>query len=1107
MFDDKVKEIFDIAEEFYEKGDYIKALELIEDLSFVKEDHDRREIRYLQGKVFENLAENTQNTDLEFTYFLASAQTFSNESLLSSLAATTFFSVAHLIGSPLYYKKCLGKAKQCLLSTDISSEVGILKYLIENAELEIAKSETAIGYAVRECEQEAMEEKEHEETKKGDFDFVKGLRLYWAGLNIEKKREFMRVSIAELTSYAEELHGREGRDALEKVLTFSREERKWRFWMCRSCSEKFFSYEECKKHLEQEHVVEIILPASDTLPKRINKEWDRKISSGVWEPVDRVAAVEMINNRLEDVKAFVYDKGWSKEWPLAVADEERSKLLQEIRLLLMSFCELKILSCSVRDWVMSFVVEQLEKLDVSEEGLTLCRSLAGKPQIICFLECPELSQILEFLKSVKRERHDGKDIVCRAVDSFCIDTRVKEKIDFDTQFSLLLLDKRLLYSKIAGFDDEGKVEFIDPDVHNAKAHACGYDILSWLVDHSSGDGRFRFPRAIREHNLDIWAAVLKATQFAYRTEVKKYQNRFRLTYFLEALNAAKAECKCEDERRRSFPEEPWNKYAALICDKCEQFLTADTGRSKTSLLLLLSAMCDVLDEASYPTLYHIESKGCLTRIGDCIDFIRERKTLNDDTVLKSIDKLILVVTKKIPRIESKILLIQYSKISLLNDLTRLSVFDYRSYILRPLKEFLLDRIMDMECKAKLAAAEEDLLLEDEKKSQPKKKKPKSKKSNSTSKSSTLDKTVENKHSVNLESEIMSPSLTTAEEDSLREEDFLLSERDNQVKVAEDTPGEDSLSEHPESVHGEGPARCKSALGMTLKAICNIKSLREYLMHNQHQFPENVEEQVPAALQNFITAFVSKTMKEKGLYSYLLDNLLASLEKVHCMSSDAAELLVAILEFWPCWRSPQIESVVARLFTVEEYERMSCSRCRNKPNFPEQISYGVVLAADSIRDLKFAFGNIKFEDIVKVIRVEYKMLCDIKTGGCGKANIVHHVISTCPPIFTVVLKWEKNETEKEISETTKALDWEIDMSRLFEGIEPNTKYRLVSMVGYGEEEEEHICLAYRKERWVSFRDKASAKEVIGEWKNVIRFCEEKKIRPEIMFYEEALQWMS
>ncbi|KAJ4887796.1 Ubiquitin carboxyl-terminal hydrolase-related protein [Raphanus sativus] len=132
-----------------------------------------------------------------------------------------------------------------------------------------------------------------------------------------------------------------------------------------------------------------------------------------------------------------------------------------------------------------------------------------------------------------------------------------------------------------------------------------------------------------------------------------------------------------------------------------------------------------------------------------------------------------------------------------------------------------------------------------------------------------------------------------------------------------------------------------------------------------------------------------------------------------------------------------------------------------------------------------------------------MLCDTKTGGCGTTNFVHHVMSRCPPIFTIVLEWEKSETEKEISETTKALEWEIDMSRLYEGLEPNTNYRLVSMVGYSEEEEEeNICIAYEKNRWVNLRRESLAGEVVGSWKNVVRFCGERMIRPEILFYEAA-----
>ncbi|CAL9234547.1 unnamed protein product, partial [Arabidopsis halleri] len=171
------------------------------------------------------------------------------------------------------------------------------------------------------------------------------------------------------------------------------------------------------------------------------------------------------------------------------------------------------------------------------------------------------------------------------------------------------------------------------------------------------------------------------------------------------------------------------------------------------------------------------------------------------------------------------------------------------------------------------------------------------------------------------------------------------------------------------------------------------------------------------------------------YSCLLSDLLALLEEVLSMLSGAAEVLVAILEFWHCWKNAERESLVTRLLTLEENERMCCRECRKKPNYPEQSSYGFVMAADSIRDLKSTFGNIEFVDIFKVIRMEYTVCCDIKTGGCGITNFVHHIISKCPPIFTIVLEWEKSETEKEISETTKALDWEIDISRIYEGLEP------------------------------------------------------------------------
>ncbi|CAL9244537.1 unnamed protein product [Arabidopsis halleri] len=1115
MEDAEGLQLYEDAKNLFDNGDHIKALEIIEDMILVhREDKNAWCLHLKQGQMFYKLAKKTENPDVEFAYLLGSVECFSEDGSLSPLCANSLIMLAQKLGSVLYYKKSLEKAKQGLSVTTLphksdsvaplslqdqreldKKNKGLLS-LIKEAESEIASSKSLVASTIKNSEQKVWESKESPDPRD---DAVKGLRSYWVGLDVKIKRDFMKVSIAKLTSFVEgEEHYKEGREVLKHVLASAREARKWTAWMCRTlCSKEFSSAEECKNHLEQQHAADFKPSSEKDMVKRIGKDWARKILVGGWEPVDAVTAVEMIKNQLADVKAFASKakNGWSKEWPLAV-DEERSKLLKEIKLLLFSFCDLKILSGSIRDWMMRFPAKHLGKLEVSEQSLVDSR-LVETPQSICFLESHELTQILDFLNSIKCERNDGTNLVCRAVDSVLGRTRVKEKIDFDPQFSYLLLDRRLLKSNNIPFDDEGTINIFDPSVHYAKAQVHGDDIISWLTDYSSVDKTF--PRPVREHNFDIWVAVLKAVQFTCRNLGTKYGKKVLLLDYDAALTVVENTCMSEDERRRNLPEDQWSRYASLLCHMCEERVPKNSLTTK----LFMCAVRDVFDGALHPTFDFLELK-------DCLNLIREHKSLSDDKVLQAIDLLKSVVTQKVLLIDTKILLIDNSRISLLNNLTRLSAFDNRTYILQVLKPFLLNEIVNMESKAKSDAAEANLLNELEKEKPPsKKKRDKTKKKTSTSNPSPLDKTVEH-----LEPESTSPSLRTVEEDSMEPEDALASEtgrleisskNEIQEEATEDDPDmhrEDSLSEHLEPAAGEVTTRYNSALDMTLKALLNIKVLKEDLMQNRQRFQDHGEEQVPSALRNLFAAFVSEVIKNEGVYSCLLSDLLAS-QEVLSMSSDAANVVVAILDFWRCWKNPERESLVTRLFISAENKKLSCRKCRRITNYPQQRCYGIVTAADSIRELKCALGNRKFVDILKVIRMRYKMLCDSKTGGCGKTSSVHHIISRCPPIFTIVLEWEKSATETEIYETTKALDWEIDISRLYEeGLEPNTNYRLVSMVGYSEGEEEHICLAYEENRWVNLRRECLAGEDVGDWKDVVRFCGERKVRPEILFYEAA-----
>ncbi|CDY16395.1 BnaA02g11990D [Brassica napus] len=1008
LADAKGEKLFKLAKDLYAQGHHIKALEAILALSFLK-GKDKNPVTYLHGTIFRDLAGKTENPNLKFTYLLGSVEIFTACKPFSGVAAMSLFNLAQLLESKLYYKKALAQANQTFKNGS---------YLVEDSD----------------DSEDMVESEEHEETTttKTESDFVRGLKSYWSGLNVDKRRNFVKVSIADFTSYVQRLYGREGRVALEEVLGSVRKHKRWRLWVCRSCSKEFSSAEECRNHLEKEHGAGFRHNVALALPQRISESWGCMISDGGWEPLDTVSAVEMIKTRLQDMKAFVYENGWSKDLPFA-ADEERRKLLQEIRFLLVTFRDCNILSRSVIAWVKDLVVSHFEKLQVSKHSLAEC-GLVETPQSICFLERHELNQFLDLLKRIKCERDDGTELICRAVDSVYNGTRVKEKIDFDMKFSSLLLDKRLLQCEIAQFDEEGAISFLNASAHYAKANAGGDDIILWLTEKSSGDEKFHFQRPTRAHNLDVWLAVLGAVQFTCRTMgTQYYAKKLRIGDFTEVLVDAKNLCIGEDERRRNTPD-----------------------------------VVDVLKAELHP-------KFGLPELEDCLNVIRDHRNVSDDVVLSSINHLKSVMTDKVPLIDSKIFLVENSRINLLNDLVRLSVFDYRSYILPLLKEFLLEGIVDMECKAKLAAAQADRLLEEEMKSQSKKKKNKiskeelaavqalkllsennqdkeknsgskkkrrrNKKITSTSMPGVLDQNVEHD---------TSPSPKPGEEDSMEQD------QEEAAKDMQNMPEEESPSKHLEPAHAEGPPIYNSALAMTLKALCHI--LKEYLLQNRNQIYDHREERVPCAIGNFFTAFVWKQMKE-GLYSCLLSDLLASIEEVYSKTSYAAELLVSILEFWPCWKCPEIESQMQKNAKLSRakflWNRHGC-RFNQRPE-----------------------------------------------GGCGKENSVHHIIRRCPPVFTIVLEWEKDETEKEISETSKALDWEIDMSRLYEGLEPSTKYRLVSMVGCGEEEE-YICLAYKKKRWIKFSLGASAKEVVGNWNSVARFCGERKVRPEILFYK-ALEW--
>ncbi|CAN7039615.1 unnamed protein product [Brassica rapa subsp. trilocularis] len=313
------------------------------------------------------------------------------------------------------------------------------------------------------------------------------------------------------------------------------------------------------------------------------------------------------------------------------------------------------------------------------------------------------------------------------------------------------------------------------------------------------------------------------------------------------------------------------------------------------------------------------------------------------------------------------------------------------------------------------------------------------------------------------------------------------ESSSSSKVQEDTDQKidpDLSVKHDDDAHEEKQnATRASALDTILKSLWKISVFRKEL---------------------------ASIFTEDELVSELRDFILNNLPLTHPMESNGVyDFLVTILDLIPRWNTGyDDEKSLKTMFELYETPKKMCNRCKLDTEYPPELAYGLILIANSLREFKansflsfyyhYAFEDLTFESILKVIRTTFMLPCDKE--GCGKRNYVERVINTLPSVFTIALEWENNETEEEISATTSVLASEFDISEIYkyEGDSIFTKYRLVSMVCLCGDQ--YDCMAYENNRWIRYF--ALNKEVIGDWNSVLSSFLKLKIRPEILFFQNV-----
>ncbi|KAH9608754.1 hypothetical protein KSS87_019418 [Heliosperma pusillum] len=147
------------------------------------------------------------------------------------------------------------------------------------------------------------------------------------------------------------------------------------------------------------------------------------------------------------------------------------------------------------------------------------------------------------------------------------------------------------------------------------------------------------------------------------------------------------------------------------------------------------------------------------------------------------------------------------------------------------------------------------------------------------------------------------------------------------------------------------------------------------------------------------------------------------------------------------------------------------------------------------------GENSFDEVLNLVEMSHQLACDPEAGGCGRQNHIHHILSNPPHVLTAVLGWQNTcENLDDIKLTLATLSTEIDISKLYRGLDPQNSHHLVSVVCYYGQHYHCFAYSHDHEKWVMYDDKTV--KVIGTWEDVLSICERGHLQPQVLFYEAA-----
>ncbi|CAI9787269.1 unnamed protein product [Fraxinus pennsylvanica] len=947
-----------------------------------------------------------------------------------------------------------------------------------------------------------MEQREGGRSKSGNerrynslVEIRDRIRSYWNSLDLDQKKELLRIRISDLRKHCSLL--KEG--LLDEALSFGKENKAWKFWLCYHCNKKFVNADKHRQHVIQEHMGTLLPEYQSIIPKRVEDEWAEMLLNCSWKPLDLDASIMMLNeqskfeapnfldesnprNHKDDSspgkmkldgegrkKSFLY-----KNWP-STDDSKCAELLESIHAKFQLLIQHNHLASSHHSIVIQYAAEVLQRLPDFSQLLNF--DMDQTPLCICFLGAPYLEKILTFLQIIEQEILDCEkwNFMGDSVSGTQI-VDAMEKITFNLDNLVLEVDECFLHCKLNS-------SLCDDDSSSATSSRICYEsndivldsdvLLSWIfIGPSMGE------------LLVSWACAKEEKEQQGKKILQLHEKKF---YDLQSLCGRKSEqlnyekalhavdnlCHDKSLKREYVVDSVPQSYGSVLRKRREELIGSDNEITVIDAVISnrfeLEAIANVLKDA--------ES-------GDHDDW-RTKDNLHqvDSSIKGAICRQKDIVSLELNKVDARILHVINSMQQLEVKLDPASVHDFRSILVPLVKSYLQARLED------LAAKEEA-----------------TKKSDAARETLLAELAVESEQGFGGggdKSRHMQERMKVKKKrrENRKNKDLKATGGKGRLRIHDLTSEEISPVSAPDAA---------IAFAGTCVALRQWEEEYERQNENEEKLKHLAEPPMSSEKENDEVGQLGPDHTPDGDQA-LPSKKFPEIDEFDFSSKKVMADNVNVMDM--CGPGLKNEVDTRREAVAPTSLRVALSNLHPDSKFFQEGQMNdaseVLWAIFDCLHQSFPCEPVdmcpknSFDELLYLVETIDQLACDPEVGGCRKLNYIQNVLSAQPFVFTIVLGWQNDcESVDDITATLAAFTTEIDISVPYRGLDQKCTHRLVFVVCfYGQH---YVSFAYKHdhEQWIMYDDETV--EEIGGWNDVLNMCERGHLQPQVFFFEALSQ---